>query len=223
MPAQCVTCPQPDLPIKLLQLGRLCVLLQPSFGSLGVLMPGVLLKQLILTECTLLNGAAGRAAALFQLPELERLSISSVQCRDKSTLRFPTDVLPRLQQLTCLELVGVDMMQQGGRERSKTALQPLQHLTGLVKLKIGASYSYIYRCDATASMLSGMSRLTRLHVAAQPFEPNALAGLPQLQHLALQMCSLLPGPAGGVALHQLLSQLPALQELTYLDLDSTSQ
>jgi hypothetical protein len=169
------------------------------------------------------DGAIGLAAALSQLPKLERLSICSVQCSDHSTLRFPTEILPKLQQLTCLELVRVGMMQHGGRERSKTALQPLQHLTGLVEFKIGASYSYIYRCDITASMLSGMSGLTRLHIAAQPFEPNALAGLPQLQHLALQMCSLLPGPSGGLALHQLLSQIPALQELIYLDLDSSCQ
>ena len=33
----------------------------------------------------------------------------------------------------------------------------------------------------------------------------------------------MPSPSGGLALHQLLSQIPALQESTYLDLDSSCQ
>ena len=64
------------------------------------------------------------------------------------------------------------------------ALQPLQALTRLADLQLGSDR--MPECDVTADTLSGADQLTRLVLSGQLFEPRALAGKSQLQHLTLE-------------------------------------
>jgi hypothetical protein len=71
-----------------------------------------------------------------------------------------------------------------------------------------------------SGQLSGLQHLTHLHVvegigSTSVFEPDALAGKTQLQHLEVVRYSIAGGSAG---VAQLLSRLQPLQQLTYLDL-----
>jgi hypothetical protein len=228
-----------------LQLNSLklqCVSLR--LGRTGI--PGVLgtattasLKQLQLKDCDLIvvdeDYTEGLAEALSQLPAgLEHFSVSGA-CPE-----FPICVLPRLQQLTYLELLKVGLRSYAYHEdeydgdfaeafvgqgestddewRGEPLLQPLKALTRLVDLRLD-SVPLDDRGNLP-SVLSDMQYLSHLELSQSPydyadFEPVILARKTQLQHLQLAF-SWVSGGAAGVA--QLLSYLRPLQELTHLDL-----
>ena len=100
--------------------------------------------------------------------------------------------LQLLQHLTYLELLGADIE---GPDAASLALQPLQALTRLVELcLVGLEGGVV-----TVSMLSGMTNLTHLEVAAEmELQPGAIEGLTRLQHLHLSSCWV-----AGVQLQQL--------------------
>jgi hypothetical protein len=94
----------------------LCLQMQEGDGFQGVLGPAAKLaglKQLRLREFDLVPQAERWAAALLQLPAgLEHLSINGEVVNvtyDPSPLELPTGFLQRLQQLTYLELVYVEL------------------------------------------------------------------------------------------------------------------
>ena len=203
-----------------LVLELLSLQLQPGgafHGVLGAAAGVAALRQLRLRDCKLL-GAAGQALSV--LPAgLEHLSISKVTVNDQS-VQLATTVLQQLQQLTFLELLGVEL--QGPEltadsaavvcDKASPALQPLQALTLLADLRLEDIGCY---SDLTASMLSGAHNLTCLHVFGYHVEPAILAGKTQLQNVGLGLGSL-SGKAAGVA--ELLSYLQPLQQLTRLSL-----
>jgi hypothetical protein len=194
--------------------------LHPHGGLPGI--PGsAALKQLRLRDCRLVH-ARQELLALSELPAgLEHLSISSSQCDTSYWLDrgwpgnatsaglFDTVVLQQLPQLTYLELAGVLLNGSG----DEAALQPLQAMTQLIDLRLGAYAS------VSASMLSGTCKLTRLEVSGGWFEPAALVAKPKLQHLCLQLCNRCPQHPGGAAAQpaQLLYHLGHLQQLTHLN------
>jgi hypothetical protein len=194
--------------------------LQPGFGGAqGVLRAGFSLTRLELSRCTLLDGAWRLAAALKQLPDLQHLSVASVydEIGDPSVygkLRratFPTAVLSCLTKLTSLKLQDVGCQasvytSSSSSSDTSAALQPLPVLTRLVDLQLDTNG------DVTADSLSGAAQLTRLVLSLQNFEPRALAGKTQLQHLVLTVV------IGDADMAQLLSELQHLTRLTRLDL-----
>jgi hypothetical protein len=122
-------------------------------------------------------------------------------------LPFITGALPRLQQLTFLELAVHDA------DARSPALRPLQALTRLVHLRLSA---YVL---VTAELLSGMQQLTRLDLVYCSYEPDVLAGKTRLQHLDTCLCDVV-GAAGKV---HLLSCLQQLQKLTCLSIFNSSR
>jgi hypothetical protein len=203
-----------QLPAKLrlnsLQLEGLCLGFRAVLDAVRI----TALKQLRLCDCKLLN-ASSVAAALPELPAgLEHLSISKITASGNQWVGVSTAVLAKLQQLTYLELAetGVTCPSKLG-----PGLQPLQALTRLVDLRLGA----LVPGDGTvpASMLSETQHLTRLELSGfEQMEPGVLAGRTQLQHLVMTACFLRDGPAEEA---QLLSHLQHMQQLTYLDLENS--
>jgi hypothetical protein len=202
----------PNLQLGGLQLGGLCLLLQPSNGFAGVLSDAAAiaaLKQLQLRDCYMLDDGLLAALCLLQAG-LEHLTIHHLTSGGK-LVHFPTAVLHQLQQLTYLELAHVKLQ---GPVAASPALQPLQALTSLVDLRLeGNGGAEIVLADG---MLSGADRLTHLHVHGMSVMPGVLDGKTQLQHLKLAACSVSGGAVGGVA--QLMFHLHPLQQLTHLDL-----
>jgi hypothetical protein len=206
-----------ELPLSLTKLDSLrlssllSLQLQPGLGGTqGVLRAGFPLTRLELNRCGLIDGAQGLATALAQLPDLQHLGVASVYdvCGKRT---FPADVLSRLTKLTSLQLQQVDC-QDGDIISSSDLSAPLQALTRLADLQLSTD------CAVTADMLSGGGQLTRLFLSQERFEPRALAGKSQLQHLTLKLCKF--APDGGVA--QLLSELQHLTQLTHLDMGGES-
>ena len=193
--------------------------LQPGDGFQGVLGPSASRKQLQFTECTLLDGQEALAAALLLLTELQHLSLT----RNASGMAWHGNGRgfylhlslnnQQMQQLTHLELVKCGMQQPDG-------LQRLQGLTRLQDLRLECLGAHTVQ----ASMLSGLQQLTSLNVrggyggGTRTLEPGALAGLTQLQHLAVVAFSTAGGSAG---VAQLLYHLQHMQQLTHLDLSFT--
>jgi hypothetical protein len=216
-----------NLQLTSLQLDCMLLQLQQGGGFQGVLRPGLPLKQLRLQSCALLDDDQGLAAAwqaLLLLTGLEDLTISCHIHRGEvpfstaeKLIAFPTSVLAKLQQLTCLVLSIKGTFQ--GPDDTAPALQPLQGLTRLAALKLDCWESY----SVTANMLS--CQLTRLELEASALQPDALAGKTQLQHLAfLRPGDMFEDESEGDAVRRsafvagLLSQLQHLTQLTYLDL-----
>jgi hypothetical protein len=212
-----------ELPLSLTKLEGLLLEgmrlhLQPgSGGTQGVLRAGLHLTRLELSDCMLLDGVEALAAALMQLPDLEHLRAGSLSTKGMQVF-FPFDVLPHLQQLTCLILV-----HSQGRASNRIARkgditsQSLQALTRLADLEF-ASPGSSYRERVTADMLSSADQLTRLVLSNADFAPSGLAGRTQLQHLTLRDCSF-PTKYRPVAdAPQLLFELQHFTQLTHLDL-----
>jgi hypothetical protein len=177
----CVRQFPPELQLKSLQLEwfhlqllpgtplQVCnpLLPEPSFqGVLGDAARVAALTQLRLTDCDILDGiSSGALAALSVLPTgLEHLSISRIWYSGTFKAHFPAGVLPRLQQLTYLELAGMLFLDppqakslglppvffpgedsdgeqgegegEGAEEGATAALQPLQALTHLDELHL---------------------------------------------------------------------------------------
>ena len=168
--------------------------------------PGVPLKQLQLYHCRPLHGEEGLAAALALLPELQHLSVSDISRADGWRLKFPTDALSALQQLTYLELATEEVQGPG---QDGLALQPLQALTALAELRLSLGQP----AAIGRSMLAGAKHLTCMELTRSAvFGPDALAALTQLRHFEVAWY----GSTGwGLGAH-LLSQLPAMQQLTHL-------
>jgi hypothetical protein len=215
-----------QLPAKVqpgsLQLPGFQIQLQPGKTCRGVLGPAAwkVLQQLRIADCVVLDGQAGLAAALMQLPALEHLSLvrprvfqSAFVDRTHKLTVMTAGVLPQLQHLTYLELDSVDSMQA---ESWQAYMQGLELLTHLQDLRLAPDWADQQHCF-TASMLSGAHQLTRLQVSRHQFEASALAGKTALQHLDLHNCGLTAGTAG---LAQLLSHLQHMQALTFLDLSN---
>lgn len=197
-----------------LELGGFAVQLQPGGVSQAVLgAVGSSLKQLLLDECTLLGDKHVLASALSLLPALQHLSIRGTRlAAEHEQLVFPEES-HQPQQLTCLELRGVQL-------RLPAALQ---QLTGLQELLVdlGRMPGALKPIKAvTADMLSGLSRLTCLTLAGLQgvaMRPGILHGKTALQHLCvLDSITHSSGCMGAAA--PLLSDLQQLQQLTYLDL-----
>jgi hypothetical protein len=213
-----------------LQLKGIVLQLQPDGDAQGVLRAVFPLTRLEISSCSLLDGAQGLAAALAQLPDLQHLSVDDVRDEDGRAVHVRTAVLTQLTKLTSLKLG--DIACQGRNSSSDSdsdsdssnsdssssdlgaALQPLQVLTRLADLQLSPVNSMPPGCVLTADMLSGAVSLTRLGLTCVKFEPRALAGKTQLQHLTLQSCRL----GTWAELAQLLSELQNLTQLTHLDL-----
>ena len=218
----------PRLRLRILLLDSVRLQLQP--GRWGDMSKGLLggaaiagLKKLQLWDCGLsdVGTAEDLAAALVKLPAgLEHLSIRRVNGRNRygENVAFPMCVLERLQALTHLELSDLEVM---GPDMPDLALQPLQALTRLADLRLLC----VEGGPLTASMLSGMTSLTRLEVTGDLYasrvggidlmEPEAdvLDGKTQLQHLSFTECDLYGRKAAA-----LLSHLQHMQQLTHLEL-----
>jgi hypothetical protein len=199
-----------DLKLQSLKLAHMDLQLQPGSGFQGVARPGVPLKQLQLFYCELLDGADGLAAGLAMLPELQHLSITGKSQGAGWGLKFPTYALSALQQLTFLELATVEVQVPG---QGGPALQPLQALTALADLRLSLRQA---AAVLNHSMLLGAQHLTRLDLTYDPssadLQLGTLATPTQLQHLKL----VLYGSVEPAMVAHALSQLPALQQLTYL-------
>jgi hypothetical protein len=207
-----------QLQISSLELTYLQLQLQPgnrSQGMLGAAAAVAALKQLRLVQCEVVDNEAAEAlvAALSQLPAgLEHLCINDLYSFGDHAVQFPSGVLQQLPHLTYLQIAYVEIL---GPDEASPAFQPLQDLTKLVELQLkGVGDGEVI----TSNMLSGMQQLTRLELSFNmDFEPGALAGKTQLQHLCLSDCGIVGG-AAGVA--QLLSHLQPLQQLTHLSMHS---
>jgi hypothetical protein len=198
--------------LESLQLEGMRLQLQPgSDGTQGVLRAGLPLTRLELNECTLLDGGQGLAAALMQLPDLQHLGFERLYDKQRRGT-FPTDVLTHLTKPTCLKLQDMECRNSCSSSDPSAALQPLQNLTRLADLELSRLY-----CCVAADNLSRADQLTRLVVSEQPFQPHALAGKTQLQHLTLERCSFAPD-TGVAQLLSELQQLTQLTQLTHLDL-----
>jgi hypothetical protein len=202
-----------NLRLSSLHLQELDLQLQSGNGFEGVLGAGgsPTLKMLCLTNCKLLDGSKGLAAALPQMLDLQHLSVGI-----KTSITGGWLVSSKasvLQQLTYLELSGMEV--QGPRPRDgQPALQPLNALTRLLDLRLKPSKRFCM----TGSMLVGPCSLTRLELTNCLIEPEALAGKTKMQHLSLVQCN----KSGGAPRQmQLLEQLQYMQQLTHLDLDNT--
>jgi hypothetical protein len=201
-----------------LRLSMLRLHLQPTTqGQVmfqGVLAAGVPLKQLHLDGCTLLDGEEGLAAALVLLPKLQRLSCTWNYSSTGRALRFPSSVLQALPQLTYLELGGERL-----QDPCDLGMQHLQGLTDLRDLRLSLCAHTI-----PASALSGLQLVTQLKLqgvlGSSVFEPGALAGKTQLQHLEI-LSYIIAGGSAGVA--ELLSNLQDKQQLTHLNLSRSLQ
>ena len=151
--------------------------------------------------------------ALLLLPSLEHLSFDHVLTGGRflppGLPLLESGVLQQLQQLTYLELVGLQDY------NSRYDMPSLQALTRLVDLRL----QFTTGCKISVDVLASCSQLMRLQLSRAEFEPGALAGKTLLQHLALISCKLFPYGASGVA--ELLSQLRHLQQLTVLNLESS--
>jgi hypothetical protein len=173
--------------LRSLDLKQLGVKLQCGYDAEGVLAVGVPLKLLHVDTCELHYHSAALAAALSALRTLQHLGISRVLhigsvASETRLYSFPTGALQALQQLTFLEL-------SGGLYKPDH-LQHLQKLTHLQDLQLALSYWTDY--VITASMLSSLHQLTRLHLNSGwkrfVFEPGALSGMTKLQRLELHNC-----------------------------------
>jgi hypothetical protein len=179
----------------------------------GLVLIGLPLRQLQLSDCALNGGSLGLERAVSMLTQLEHLSIRKFRRSSSISLA----VLTHLRQLSHLELTNVPLLQPGP---DIPFLQPLQALTRLVDL-----YINIDRTDASdfysldVGMLSAPHHVTSLVLSTQgadvELEPGVLVEQTQLQRLCLGIGSL-RGGAARVA--QLLSELQHLQQLTHLDL-----
>jgi hypothetical protein len=180
-----------------------------------VLVAGAGLKQLQLSSCRLLEGSEGVAAALAALPGLQHLIFSSNRqgfgyCISRDA-PFPSSVLPQLQQLTYLEIVG--------QCDDPAGLQQLQGLTRLLGLRLG-----LESCVFETSTLLGMTQLQRLELAGG-FALGAqllshLKPLQQLTFLSLPNSYGYLGPRTPPAAS--FSALTASTKLQVLDISSST-
>jgi hypothetical protein len=223
---------------------------QPSFqGVLGDAASVAALTQLRLADCDLLDElSSGGLAALSVLPtRLEHLSISRIYSGSFKA-HFPAGVLPRLQQLTYLELADMYLLhppmaeslglpplfffgmegngEEGEGEGIKAwetaALQPLQALTRLVELQLDNLQfdrgEDTSHCRITASIIPSSSHLKRL-VLSGGVELEPDALAGKTQLQMLDL-DLVHTVSAAAEVAQLLSHIQPLQGMTHLHLGS---
>ena len=193
-----------------LKISRWRLQLQPRRKHQGVLWGGAPLTQLRLDNCLLLDKepvGERLAAALSLLPDLQHLCFARIWRSDMRGLCFPSSVLQQLQQLTYLELARNQL-------QNTDDMQHLQALPRLQDLRLGGVTNSTIR----ASWLSNLQHLTQLKVRGHrfDFEPGALAGKTQLQHLDVQL-QLHLSNGGSLWVEQLLSHVQSMQQLTHLN------
>lgn len=146
------------------------------------------LKQLRFTDCRLLDGGEGLAAALPLLPGLEKLSLkakfltTSHQDSEGDILQVPLGQgLPGLQQLTSLQLAEVSL---GPQADGIVGLQHVSRLVDLRLVQLESSYKL------TAGMLLDAQHLTRLELSAAPicFESASLDGKTPSAARGVELC-----------------------------------
>jgi hypothetical protein len=106
---------------------------------------------------------------------------------------------------------------------SSDPLQPLQALTRLADLRLdGTLFAISTNVTCAYSVSSDVlpcgHNLTRVEFSSCHFEPGALAGQNQLQHLCLHGCHWAEGTRTASGEAQLLSHLPQLQQMTRLEI-----
>jgi hypothetical protein len=187
--------------------------LQPGGRFQGVLRAGAPLKRLYFCQCRLLDGEEGLATVLPLLPQLQDLDvIANVLNWPAGAAHrtwpecFPRSTVPKLQQLTSLELSGCELKDPDG-------LEHLQGLTSLEALSFDGRAAPVVK----AGMLSGFKQLTRLCLDGdnngEVVEPDALAGQTQLQRLAVFGFRIAGESA---ATTEFLFHLQHMQQLTFL-------
>jgi hypothetical protein len=222
-------------------------------GVLGDASRLAALTQLRLTDCGLVDepllACSAGLAALSVLPVgLQHLSISGIYHQTGCRAHFPTGIFPQLQQLTYLELAGMNVVTpakakaqyfppvfflgmegdgqgEGDEEEGMVAaLQPLQALTRLVELRLDALQldqsvaSILIHCRITASMIPSTHLTCLVLTGGVQLEPDALAGKTQLQYLDLGLDTLSAMLVGAIVEVQLLPRIQPLRELTHLRL-----
>jgi hypothetical protein len=199
--------------LNILQFINLRVQLQPS-----VVASGMLLQKLVFNDCIILDGTAGPAAALQQLPDLEHLSIANSGCR------VPTVAFAGLKHLTYLqlEICSLESPAAGSPEFPRLP-------QGLVHLQVPTTPLH-NRCHFSVDTLSSLGCLTHLALSGEStfVDAGALAGKTRLQHLQLSNCKLVANHAGMApalvttatieAIEQLLGAVGFMVHLTHLDL-----
>jgi hypothetical protein len=199
-----------NLQLSQLKFDRFCLQLGPGHGFRGVLGASMAtaIKQLQLIDCWLHDSTDGLAAALSQLTSLEHLIVAR-KINDQGIYTcISTTVLQQLQRLTYLELVEVNLhgADHDPFDKDEPAADFLQPLTRLVGLRLAVA-----GLDITASNLSSACHLTRLGLTGCTFEPAALVGKTQIQHVELFSC------CGGAEVNApVVSHLQQLSQLTHL-------
>ena len=192
-----------------LSFSKLGLLLNPQKGVPNVFGSGACLKRLQLHHCELLEKGRGLAAALVAAlsarPELQHLSI----VMRLSSMEFPSRVLEVLQQLTYLELGGMQL-------KTRDAMRHLYALPRLQELRL----ERVQTAEAVqASGVSGLQHLSVLKLDRtwdRRLWLGVLAGIPRLQHLDVS-----EHRVAGLA--EFLSHVGNLQQLTYLNLSNMLQ
>ena len=217
---------------KLQGLSSLCfsemrVQMQPRDGFQGVICAGSPIKRLRFDHCQMRDGVEGLSAVLALLPELQHLSFVKTKrfsVSEPESLDFPIGAVQGLQQLTFLE-VAAQCWEPNCWWPGHWSEYPdvLRHLLGLTRLQ-DLRLPFRNPHTVTASALSALQRITRLTVNAslgygeRVFQPGALVGKTQLQHLEVVGYNI-AGASTGVA--QLMSYLQHLQQLAILNLSHT--
>jgi hypothetical protein len=177
-----------NLQLTSLQLDRCNVQLQPGNGFQGVLKPGLPLKQLQLgTHCTLLDEAGGLAAALHQLAVLENLSVSvsspfvatavlqqvqqltylDLHCQLEGDFRYDGTSLQPLQAMTRLADLRV-----GGYPNHRFTADMLSGLCSLTRLALTST-------SLDPAALAGKTQLQHLELC-KCYLPSGAAGVAEL-------------------------------------------
>jgi hypothetical protein len=182
---------------------------------------------------------------LVQLPHHKLQGLSSLSCRLLHLQLQPgggfLGVLAALSPLTQLQLDQCTLLDwEEGPAAALAQLPMLQHLD--IYFSMSRSRGFLCLPSSTlppqltylnlagvhtfnAGALSGLQLLKHLFVEGVPpggttvFEPDALAGKTQLQHLVVLACRIAGGSAGHM---QLLAHLQIMQQLTHLDMGRTS-
>jgi hypothetical protein len=181
---------------------------------------------------------------LLQLPHHKLQGLSSLSCRFLHLQLQPgggfQGVLAALAPLTQLQLDQCTLLDwEEGPAAALAQLPMLQHLDIYFSMSRSRGFlclpsstlppqlTYLKLAGVntfTAGALSGLQLLKHLFVEGSHgktvfFEPDALAGKSRLQHLTVMACRIAGGSAGHM---QLLAHLQIMQQLTHLDLGSTS-
>jgi hypothetical protein len=199
--------------LRSLSFSNMRLQLLPGDGFHGVLGVGTALTQLQINSCKVMEGMNDLAEALLLLPDLQHLSITQTYVGGTER-RFPLPIVAigTLQKLTHLVLAG-DPLQDADGHSHLQGLTNLQHvkLTGLqAAIRVTTLFPFEHLTHLEVAPSSNPDQATG-SCRSGVFEPAALAGMTQLQHVQLSNSSIVGGPAG---VAELLSHLQ--QHLTHV-------